>query len=49
MHVYITLKREIFFCTIRVGRHIGHSEIERRKKIAKESENSEMIDGERKN
>ena len=36
------------FCTTGVGRHLGHPEIKRRKKIVKESKKSEMIDGERK-
>ena len=35
--------REMFFCITGVGRHLKHSEIERRKKIIKENKKSEMI------
>ena len=36
------------FCTTGVGRHLKHPEIEKKKKIVKESKKSEIIDGERK-
>ena len=40
--------REMFFCATGVGRHLGHPEIEKRKKIIKESKKSEIIDKKRK-